>query len=100
MPAVLIHLHRVYFARALRDDPANPGSSVYARSFHATVRAVREVMDWLFSMYNTNPDFAICFAYEWTTGLTAAVRLLLALASSLNLTGIIGGLCRFDHELS
>jgi hypothetical protein len=73
-PAALIHLHRAYFARALRDHPANPASSPYGPSFHATIRAVREVMDWLFFAYNAVPDVAICFAYEWTMGLTAAVR--------------------------
>jgi hypothetical protein len=71
---VLFHLHRVYFARALRDNPANPGSSVYAPSFHATVRAVREVMDWLFLAYKINPDFTVCFSLAWKTGVTAAVR--------------------------
>jgi hypothetical protein len=31
-------------------------------------------MDWLFMVFNVNPDVAVCFAYEWTMGVTAAVR--------------------------
>jgi hypothetical protein len=70
----LMYLHRAFFVRAIRDDPVNPASSVYGPSFHATVRSVREIIDWLFSTYNANPDVAICLAYEWTMGVTAAVR--------------------------
>jgi hypothetical protein len=79
----LIYLHRAFFARALQDEPDNPASSAYAPSFHATVRAVREVMDWLILAYRANPDVAICFAYEWTTGITAAVRVLAGVCVAL-----------------
>jgi hypothetical protein len=72
--SALMYLHRAFFVRALRDNPSNPASSAYGPSFHATVRSVREVIDWLFSAYNANPDVAICLAYEWTIGVTAAVR--------------------------
>jgi hypothetical protein len=96
----LIHLHRVFFARALRDAPANPASSAYGPSFHATVRAVREVMDWLFAAYNINPDIAICFSYEWTTGVTAAVRYCAGVCHGIGLRDGAGGLGWSDHELS
>jgi hypothetical protein len=69
-----MYLHRAFFVRAIHDDPGNPASSVYGPSFHATVRSIREVIDWLFSAYNANPDAAVCLAYEWTMGVTAAVR--------------------------
>jgi hypothetical protein len=96
----LIHLHRVFFARALRDAPANPASSAYGPSFHATVRAVREVMEWLFAAYNINPDIAICFSYEWTTGVTAAVCYCAGVCHAIELRDFAGGLGRSDHELS
>jgi hypothetical protein len=96
----LIHLHRVFFARALRDAPANPASTMYGPSFHATVRAVREVMDWLFTAYNTNPDLATCFSYEWTTGVTAAVCYCAGVCNAIGLRDGTGGLGRSDHEFS
>jgi hypothetical protein len=96
----LIHLHRVFFARALRDAPANPACSAYGPSFHAIVRAVCEVMDWLFAAYNINPDIAICFSYEWTTGVTAAVCYCAGVYNAIGLRDGTGGLGRSDHELS
>jgi hypothetical protein len=48
-------------------------NSTYRISFEATVRSVRAVMDWLIMMYRDKPDVVLCFAYEWATGVTAAV---------------------------
>jgi hypothetical protein len=64
---------------------------VYAPSFHAAVRAVREVMDWLFLAYKINPDYTVCFSFAWTTGVTAAVR---------DSAGIYGAIERWERRRS
>jgi hypothetical protein len=70
---VLVYLHRAFFALAVKESPSDPMNSIYRTSFEATVRSVRAVMDWLVGCYRHVPDIALTFAYEWATGVTAAV---------------------------
>jgi hypothetical protein len=86
---VLIYLHRGHFVQAILDSPEDPLRSKYTVSFQATVRAAREILDWIGYFYQSDPERAVFFPHEWTRAFNAAVSSsVLVLDSPRSLTSI------------
>jgi hypothetical protein len=72
--AVLLYLHRAFFARALIQNPDDPFKSEYSYSVHAVLRNARVIIYWLNAAVRRAPALCARMHYMWSIGLTAAVR--------------------------
>ena len=72
--AVLLWIHRSYFAQAIIDCPTNPLRSQYASSFLATYRASVTILKSIKNQFQRQPSLCARFWLTWTYAFSAAVR--------------------------
>ncbi|KAL5504658.1 hypothetical protein ACEPAH_7321 [Sanghuangporus vaninii] len=71
--AILMNLHRSFFAQAMIDDPVNPLRSQYAPSFLATYRTAAHILKTIREQFEIIPEFASRFWMPWTYAFSSAV---------------------------
>ncbi|KAF9266909.1 hypothetical protein L218DRAFT_956006 [Marasmius fiardii PR-910] len=71
--AMLIYIHRSFFAQAIIDQPINPLKSTYAPSFLAAYRASGTLLKSIREQFATWPNTAGRYWSMWTFAFSAAV---------------------------
>jgi hypothetical protein len=71
--AVLMYLHRSFFAQAIIDNPDNPLKSPYAHSFLSSFKAAGIILKSIKDQFNVWPNTCARFWVMWTFAFTAAV---------------------------
>ncbi|KLO11085.1 hypothetical protein SCHPADRAFT_921876 [Schizopora paradoxa] len=71
--AILLYIHRSFFAQAMIDDPVNPLRSQYAPSFLATYRSSAHILKCIREEFELLPELSSRFWSGWTFAFSAAV---------------------------
>lgn len=95
--AVLLYIHRNYFARALLDYPTNPLRSPYAPSFLASYRSATALLKSLKKNFALFPNIYLRHWPTWAHALAASVStcIVLGVRESFADSRLIGncGIC-------
>lgn len=73
LSAVLLFLHRSFFAQAIIDCPRNPLRSAYAHSFLAAYRASGTILKVVRDQFTLYPGMCARFWVIWTFAFSSAV---------------------------
>jgi hypothetical protein len=82
--AVLLYIHRSFFAQAIMEQPTNPLKSPYAHSFLAAYRASSTILKSVQQQFEIRPIPSARFWAMWTFALSSAVRSSILRAACIN----------------
>lgn len=71
--AVLLYIHRSFFAQAIIDEPSNPLKSTYAPSFLAAYRASTQILHAIRDQYALFPSACARWWVMWSYAFSASV---------------------------